>query len=134
MISSWYWWFKSSKFFCLNFDLSTNYLCLQIRFVDFSPLTLCFLTFIYYSITTFYLLLANHTSGLLVVIVVVSIVVVVIVLVASAVVVVVVLRLFAVMLIAIGVVVEKFGAASAACEAVSGKIDYSQNQVNIFYL
>ena len=38
------------------------------------------------------------------------------------------------MLIAIVVVVEKFGAASAACEAVSGKIDYSQNQVNIFYL
>ena len=55
MISSWYWWFQSSKFFFgLTLDLSPNFLCLQIRFIDLGSLTFCFLTFLYYFIT-FYL-------------------------------------------------------------------------------
>ena len=36
MISSWYWWFQSLKnFFSPILDLSPNYFCLQIHYLDF---------------------------------------------------------------------------------------------------
>ena len=42
---------RPNFFFGLNLDLSPNYLCLQIRFIDLRLLTFCFLTFFYYFIT-----------------------------------------------------------------------------------
>ena len=60
--------FSRPNFFGLNLDLSPNYLCLQIRFIDLRLLTFCFLTFFYYFITILLIIhyLASPTSRLLV--------------------------------------------------------------------
>ena len=57
------------KIFGLNLDLSPNYLCLQILFIDLGSISFCYLTFLYYFIHNILLVihyLASPTSRLLV--------------------------------------------------------------------